>query len=137
MGHVIIMTGTSKIEIKCVKCKKIYESDVIDHIDLSLDRNLIKSLRSGKVNRTQCPKCKKVMYPDRSIVINFEPQSLIVVFDPKAKSKKAKDELLKDYAAVISFSEVLEETAQETEFKIVTDLEVLKELLSHYVKTYM
>jgi phage FluMu protein Com len=75
------MAGTSVAEIKCVKCKKVYESDVIDHIDLSQDREMVKNLRAGKANRVQCPKCKKVQYLNRSIVINFEPANLIVVFD--------------------------------------------------------
>ena len=55
------MVGTSIAEVKCSKCKKMYEADVVDHIDLSEDRDMIKSLKAGKANRTQCPKCKKAL----------------------------------------------------------------------------
>lgn len=130
------MTGTSETDIKCVKCKREFTADVIDHIDLSEDQELIKGLKSGKANRVQCPKCKKVMYLDRSIVINFEPQSLIVIFDPKARSKTAKEELEKEYRNVISFSEALEETAADLEFMVISSLTKIKKLLDDYKTTY-
>ena len=75
------MAQTSIAEVKCEKCKTVYEAEVIDHIDLSEDREIVKALRTGKANRVQCSKCKKVMYLDRSIVINFDPESHIVVYD--------------------------------------------------------
>jgi phage FluMu protein Com len=131
------MAGTSMTEVKCVKCKKTYEADVIEHIDLSEDRDIIKNLKAGKANRVQCPKCKKVMYLDKSLVINFEPQSLIVVFDPKARSKSKKEELTRDYEAIIGFNEILSELAEETEFQVVSNLTKLKKLLDEYKKTYM
>ncbi|MBE0525321.1 MAG: hypothetical protein IH631_00140, partial [Candidatus Thorarchaeota archaeon] len=78
------MTRTSTIEVKCEKCKNVYEAEVIEHIDLSEDREIVKALKIGKANRVQCSKCKKVMYLDRSLVVNFDPESLIVLYDPKA-----------------------------------------------------
>ena len=131
------MAGTSMTEVKCVKCKKTYEADVIEHIDLSEDRDIIRNLKTGKANRVQCPKCKKVMYLDKSIVINFEPQSLIVVYDPKARSKSKKEELTRDYEAIIGFNEILTELAEETEFEVISNLTKLKKLIDEYVKTYM
>jgi hypothetical protein len=114
----------------------VYESDVIDHIDLSEDRDLIKPLKSGKANRVQCPKCKKVMYLDRSIVINFEPDNRIVLYDKKARSKAAKEALLEDYRSVIAFNEILSEVGEETEFEIITKLDKLKALLNEYQKAH-
>lgn len=129
------MPGSTTTEIKCVKCKTLFETEVIDHIDLSEDGDLIRNLRTGKANRVQCTKCKKVMYLDRSIVINFEPQSLIVIYDPKAKTKKSKDEWLEEYQSVIAFNEILTELSEETEFKVISKLDELKSLLTAYVKT--
>ncbi|MFW9849863.1 MAG: CpXC domain-containing protein [Candidatus Thorarchaeota archaeon] len=131
------MTGTSTTEIVCVKCKKSFEADAIEHIDLSEDRDLIKNLKVGKANRVQCPKCKKVMYLDKSIVINFEPQSLIVVYDPNAKSSAKKEELRREYDNIIAFNEILTELAEETEFKVVSDLKDLKKLVDEYASVYM
>ncbi len=131
------MAGTSAIEVVCVKCKKSFEADSIEHIDLSEDRDMIRNLKTGKANRVQCPKCKKVMYLDRSIVINFEPQSLIVVFDPNAKSTAKKDDLRRNYETVIAFNDILTELAEETEFRVVSDLSVLKKLVDEYVKVYV
>ncbi|MFW9907286.1 MAG: CpXC domain-containing protein [Candidatus Thorarchaeota archaeon] len=131
------MPGTSTIEINCEKCKKSYEAEAIEHIDLSEDRDLIKNLKAGKPNRVQCPKCKKVMYLDRSVVINFEPQNLIVLYDPKARSATRKDELRKDYQSIIAFNEILTDLAEETEFKVVSSVSELKVLITEYVKTYM
>ncbi|MFW9919782.1 MAG: CpXC domain-containing protein [Candidatus Thorarchaeota archaeon] len=131
------MPGTSTIEIKCVKCKTVYETETIEHIDLSEDQDLIKNLKAGKANRAQCPKCKKVMYLDRSMVINFEPQSMIVVYDPKAKSKAKKDEHRKEFEDVIAFNETLTELAEETEFQVVSDLSALKKLIDDYSKMYL
>ncbi|MHA1575775.1 MAG: CpXC domain-containing protein [Candidatus Thorarchaeota archaeon] len=128
------MPGSTKTEIKCVKCKTLFETEVIDHIDLSEDGDLIKNLRTGKANRVKCSKCKKVMYLDRSIVINFEPQSLIVMYDPKAKTKKSKEEWLEEYENVVSFNEILSELSEETEFKVVSKLDELKKLLTAYTK---
>ncbi len=133
---VISLPGTTTTEVKCIKCKQTYEAEVIEHIDLSEDRDLIKKLRSGKANRVQCPKCRKVMYLDKSIVINFEPQSMIVTYDPEAKSKKKKEEHEQEYTDVISFNETLEETAEDTEFKVVSDLDELRKLLKAYTKEY-
>ncbi|MFX1481865.1 MAG: CpXC domain-containing protein [Promethearchaeota archaeon] len=130
------MASRSVAEVKCSKCKKVYETDVIDHIDLSEDRDLIKSLRTGKANRVQCPKCKKVMYLDRSIVVNFEPENKIVVYDTKAKTKEAKESLMENFRSVISFNEVLSELAEETEFTVVTKLDQLKSMLDEYLKVY-
>ncbi len=107
------MVGTSLTEVKCSKCKKVYEADVVDHIDLSEDRDMIKSLKTGKANRTQCPKCKKVMYLNRSIVLNFEPENRIVVYDPSARTNAAKENFKEDYRRVISFNEVLSEIGDE------------------------
>ncbi len=130
------LANTSIAEVKCSKCKNVYEASVIDHIDLSEDRDMIKSLRSGKANRVQCPKCKKVMYLDRSIVVNFEPENMIVIWDKKARSKAAKESLIEDYRSVISFNEILSEIAEETEFSIITKLDKLKALLDDYQKTH-
>jgi hypothetical protein len=130
------MAGRSTAEIKCVKCKKVYESNVIDHIDLSQDRELVKNLKSGKANRVQCPKCKKVQYLDRSIVINFEPENLIVVFDPAAKKKTVREEHERDYKSVIAFNEILEEVGEETDFKIISKLDQLKTLVTDYIKVH-
>ena len=82
---------------------------MIDHIDLSEDRDMIKPLKTGKANRVQCPKCKKVMYLDRSIVVNFEPENVIVVFDKKARTKVAKESLMEDYRRVVCFKEIQSE----------------------------
>ncbi len=130
------MVGTKTIEVTCEKCGKLYEAEAIDHIDLHDDRGLIKNLKSGKANRVQCPKCKKVMYLKRSIVINFDPESKIVVFDASAKSKAAKDEMRKTFENVISINETLEETGNETEFLVLHDLKKLKRLLEQYLKVY-
>ncbi|NOR38623.1 MAG: hypothetical protein GQ580_03430 [Candidatus Thorarchaeota archaeon] len=130
------MVGTKTIEVTCEKCGKLYEAEAIDHIDLHDDRGLIKNLKSGKANRVQCPKCKKVMYLKRSIVINFDPESKIVVFDASAKSKAAKEVLQKTYEDIITINETLEETGNETEFLVLHDLKKLKPLLEQYLKVY-
>ena len=130
------MVGTKTIEVTCEKCGKLYEAEAIDHIDLHDDRGLIKNLKSGKANRVQCPKCKKVMYLNRSIVINFDPESKIVVFDASAKSKAAKDEMRKTFENIIAVNETLEETGNETEFLVLHDLTKLKRLLEQYLKVY-
>ena len=130
------MVGTKTIEVTCEKCGKLYEAEAIDHIDLHDDRGLIKNLKSGKANRVQCPKCKKVMYLNRSIVINFDPESKIVVFDASAKSKAAKNEMQKTFENIIAVNETLEETGNETEFLVLHDLTKLKRLLEQYLKVY-
>jgi phage FluMu protein Com len=130
------MAGRSTAEIKCVKCKNVYEFDVIDHIDLSQDRDLVKNLKAGKANRVQCPKCKKVQYLDRSIVINFEPENLIVVYDTAAKKKEVREEHERDYQTVIGFNEILEEVGEETEFKVISRIDQLKELVVEYMKSH-
>lgn len=130
------MAGRSTTEVRCVKCKHVYEAEVIDHIDLSEDRDLLKNLRSGKANRVQCPKCRKVEYLNRSIVINFEPENLIVMYDPAARKKDVRENHKREYESVIGFNETLEEIGSETEFKIVTKVEKLKDMISGYVKVH-
>jgi predicted nucleic-acid-binding Zn-ribbon protein len=133
---VACLASKSNTEVKCVKCKNLYEAEVIDHVTLDEDRDLIKSLRTGKANRVQCPKCKKVMYLDRSIVINFEPENRIVVFDPKARSRADKDQLITEFNSVISFNETLSEIGEETEFSVISKLDELKGLLNEYSKAH-
>ncbi len=130
------MVGRSTTDVKCVKCKNVYEADVVDHIDLSEDRDLWRNLKAGKANRVQCPKCRKVQYLNRSLVINFEPENLIVVFDPAARKKVVRENHMKDYESVVGFNETLEEVGNETEFKIVTKKEQLKKLVADYVKAH-
>ncbi|MFX0107685.1 MAG: CpXC domain-containing protein [Candidatus Hodarchaeota archaeon] len=130
------MAGTSTTVITCIKCKNVYEAEVVDHIDLSEDHELAKSLKTGRANRVQCPKCRKVEYLDRSIVVNFEPENLIVMYDPAARKKAVREGYMKDYTAVVSFNEALQETAEETEFKIVTKADALKKLVTKYLKDH-
>ena len=130
------MTRTSIAEVKCEKCKIVYEAEVVDHIDLSEDRQIVNALKTGKANRVQCTKCKKVMYLKRSIVINFDPESRIVLYDPKARTKAQKEELMQDYHNVITFNEILQEVGEETEFMVLSDLKKLKELLDVYTKAH-
>jgi len=130
------LAGTSLTEVKCSKCKNVYETDVVDHIDLSEDRDMIKSLKTGKANRTQCPKCKKVMYLQRSIVVNFEPENRIVVFDPEARTADAKEHFKQDFHSVISFNEILSEIGEETDFIVLSKLDKFKEMLDDYLKAY-
>ena len=132
----IRLTRTSITEVKCEKCKTVYEAEVIDHIDLSEDREIVKALKTGKANRVQCSKCKKVMYLKRSIVVNFDPESLIVLYDPKARTKAQKEELMHDYHSVITFNEILQEVGEETEFSVLSDLSKLKALLDTYTKAH-
>lgn len=131
-----ILASTSLAEVKCSKCKRVYEADVVDHIDLSEDRDMIKALRAGKANRVQCPKCKKVMYLKRSIVVNFEPENKIVVFDPLARTKAAKESLIQDYRSIISFNEILSEIGEDTEFLVISKLDILKSMLKEYIKAH-
>ena len=130
------MAQTSIAEVKCEKCKTVYEAEVIDHIDLSEDREIVKALRTGKANRVQCSKCKKVMYLDRSIVINFDPESHIVVYDSKARTQAQKDVLIQEYNSIITFNEILQEVGEETEFTVLSDLKKLKVLLDEYTKAH-
>lgn len=130
------LTRTSITEVKCEKCKTVYEAEVLDHVDLSEDREIVKALRIGKANRVQCSKCKKVMYLKRSIVINFDPESRIVLYDPKARTKAQKAELMQDYHNVISFNEILQEIGEETEFEVISKLSKLKGLLDEYAKAH-
>ena len=97
---------------------------------------MIKALKAGKANRVQCPKCKKVMYLKRSIVVNFEPENRIIVFDPSARTKAAKESLIQDYRSVISFNETLSELGEEMEFKVISKLDKLKSMLNEYLKLY-
>ena len=76
------------------------------------------------------------MYIDRSIVVNFEPESRIVLYDSHAKSKSDKDSIMSDYQSIISFNEILQETGEDTEFSIISDIKKLKALLDDYKKTY-
>jgi len=131
------MPGRSSTEVRCVKCKNVYETEVIDHIDLSVDRDLLKNLRAGKANRVQCPKCRKVEYLNRSVVINFEPENLIVMYDPAASRKAVRENHMREYESVVGFNETLEEVGSETEFKVVTKIEQLKDMISGYVKTHV
>jgi len=130
------LTRTSIVEVKCEKCKTVYEAEVIDHIDLSEDREIIKSLKTGKSNRVQCSKCKKVMYLNRSVVVNFEPESHIVLFDPKARTNAQKEALMQDYHNVITFNEILQEVGEETEFTVLSNLSKFKDLLDQYMKAH-
>ena len=130
------LVSTSVAEVKCSKCNNIYETNVVDHIDLSEDREIIKALKAGKANRVQCPKCKKVMYLKRSIVVNFEPENRIVVFDPSARNNASKETLIQEYNSVISFNETLSEIGEEMEFIVISKLDRLKSLLEEYLKQY-
>ncbi|MGY5875845.1 MAG: CpXC domain-containing protein [Candidatus Thorarchaeota archaeon] len=130
------MIGTSTTEIKCVKCKRVFETEVVDHIDLSQDQEFIKKLRAGKANRVQCPKCKKVMYLDRSIVINFEPQNLIVVYDTKASTSAKREEFQTDFDSVLAYNEALSEAGEDLEFQVISQADKLKPLLDEYLKLY-
>jgi hypothetical protein len=130
------MAGTSEIDVKCIKCKREYQAQVVDHVDLSVDRDLIKGLKRGKANRVQCPKCRKVQYLQRSIIINFAPQNRIVAYDPTAKSKKDLESLIKEYQDIISFNETLSEVGEEIEFKAIKDVKELKKLVREYAKLY-
>ena len=76
------------------------------------------------------------MYLTRSIVVNFEPENKIVVFDPSARTKADKEHFIQDYHSVISFNETLSEIGEETEFVVITKLDKLKDLLDAYLKTY-
>ncbi len=130
------LTRTSITEVKCEKCKTVYEAEVIDHVDLSEDREIIKLLKTGKANRVQCSKCKKVMYLNRSIVVNFDPESCIVLFDPKARTNAQKEALKEDYHNVITFNEILQEVGEETEFTVLSNLGKFKDLLDAYMKAH-
>ena len=130
------MTRTSITEVKCEKCKTVYEAEVIDHVDLSEDRDIINALKAGKANRVQCSKCKKVMYLNRSLVVNFDPESHIVLFDPKARTNAQKEALKEDYHNVITFNEILQEVGEETEFTVLSNLSKFKDLLEAYMKAH-
>ena len=130
------MTRNRITEVKCEKCKTVYEAEVIDHVDLSEDREIVKALKTGKANRVQCAKCKKVMYLKRSIVINFDPESRIVLYDPKARTKAQKEELMQDYHNIITFNEIMQEVGEETEFSVISKLSALKTLLDEYTKAH-
>ena len=72
----------------------------------------------------------------RSIVVNFEPDNRIVVFDPDARTSTAKEQFIQDYHSVISFNEILSEIGEETDFIVISKLDKLKSLLDDYLKAY-
>ncbi len=130
------MAGTSTIETKCEKCGNTFEATVVDHLTLVLneDLELAKALKTGRINRAQCPKCKKVTYIERSIVINFEPQNLIVFYDKNASDEAVRQEIMSKYENVTRFNEILEEARSDIEFQIVSSAEKLKDLIDEYLK---
>lgn len=130
------MAGTSSIETTCKKCGTTFEATVVDHLTLALDEDieLAKTLKTGRFNRVQCPKCKKVDYLERSIVINFEPQNLIVFYDKNASNETVRQEIMSNYDDVTRFNEILEETRNEIEFQVISSAEKLKELIDEYLK---
>ncbi|RDE16841.1 MAG: hypothetical protein C4K47_00860 [Candidatus Thorarchaeota archaeon] len=127
------MPGTTLIEIKCEKCQKIFEAVIIEHIDLAEDGKMAPQVKSGKLNRAVCPQCKKVTYVDRALVVNFEPESLIVLFDPSATTAQAKETLRKEYDTLIHYNEIFEEVGKETEFRVVSELNELRKLIDNYI----
>lgn len=130
------MPGTALTEIKCDKCARVFEAEVIEHIDLAEDGKLATQVKSGKLNRAVCPQCKKVTYRERALVVNFEPESLIVLYDASAKTAQAKEALRKEYDALIHYNEIFEELGKETEFRVISDLNELNKLIDEYVKTH-
>jgi len=76
------------------------------------------------------------MYLNRSIVVNFEPESHIVLFDPKARTTAQKEALMIDYRSVITFNEILQEVGGETEFTVLSSLSKFKTLLDQYMKAH-
>ncbi len=68
--------------------------------------------------------------------MNFEPENRIVVFDPSARTKVAKDSFMQNFQSVISFNETLSEIGEETEFLVVSKLDQLKTLLNDYLKDH-
>ncbi len=76
------------------------------------------------------------MYLNRSIVVNFEPESHIVLFDPKARTNAQKEALNQDYHNVITFNEILQEVGEETEFTVLSSLSKFKVLLDQYMKAH-
>jgi phage FluMu protein Com len=130
------MPGTSLTEIKCDKCEKVFETEVVDHVDLAEDGALAPQLKSGKLNRVVCPQCKKLTYLERGLVVNFEPESLIVVFDSSAKTPEAKVALRKEYDALIHYNQIFEEVGKETEFRVISELDELKKLVDNYVRDH-
>jgi hypothetical protein len=130
------MPGTALTEIQCDKCHKVFETEVIEHIDLAEDGSLATQVKSGKLNRTVCPQCKKVTYIDRALVLNFEPENLIVLFDSSAKTPQAKESLRKEYETLIHYNEIFEEVGKDTEFRVVSELSELKKLIDDYVKDH-
>ncbi|MBD3158110.1 MAG: hypothetical protein GF309_04915 [Candidatus Lokiarchaeota archaeon] len=127
---------TQKAEIECNKCGHEFEAEVIDHVDLSEDKNLIRSIRSGEANHVTCPRCGAEMDLDRSIVINFEPQNRIVVFDKNAGQPDSRAALMASYNNVIEYNETLGEVGKEVDFRIVSDLDELRKLLNAYLELF-
>lgn len=123
-------------EIKCDKCQKVFETEVIEHIDLAEDGSLATQVKSGKLNRAVCPQCKKVTYRERPVVLNFEPENLIVLFDTSAKTPQVKETLRKEYETLIHYNEIFEEVGKETEFRVISELNELKKLIDDYVKSH-
>jgi len=76
------------------------------------------------------------MYLKRSVVVNFDPESIIVLYDPNARTKEQKDALIQEYQNVISFNEITREVGEETEFMVLSELSKLKDLLEEYQKAH-
>ncbi|MBS3795304.1 MAG: hypothetical protein KGY80_10425 [Candidatus Thorarchaeota archaeon] len=127
---------TQKAEIVCNKCGHEFEAQVIDHVDLSEDKNLISSIRNGEANHVTCPRCGAEMDLDRSIVINFEPQNRIVVFDKNARQTDSRAALMASYNNVIEYNETLSEVGKEVDFRIVSNLGELRKLLDAYLELF-
>ncbi|MEM2141863.1 MAG: CpXC domain-containing protein [Candidatus Thorarchaeota archaeon] len=130
------MVGTSTITVKCERCQHEYEVQVVDHIDVGSDTESVKLLKANRLSQVQCPKCKKVMQMDTSVVLNFEPENLIVLYDPQLKSEEDRAEIRRIYDSVVRFNEILEETAHEIDFRIVTSMDELTTLLDDYAQKH-
>ncbi|MFO7836793.1 MAG: CpXC domain-containing protein [Candidatus Thorarchaeota archaeon] len=127
---------TQKAEVTCKKCGHEFEAEVIDHVDLSEDKHLIRSIRSGTANRVKCPRCGVEMDLDRSIVINFEPQNRIVLFDKGAESGDFRESLKSSYNNIIEYNEILSEVGKEVDFRIISNLGELRQLLEAYLDLF-
>lgn len=82
------MSKFSLHEIKCPCCGNEFKENIADSLNVTLDNDSFKKVRTGKVFKIKCPKCKKEFFLNHPFLYHDMEKHFMVQYAPDTRTFK-------------------------------------------------
>jgi len=122
-----LMANQSEHRIACPFCGQVRDVELQDVLDIDEQPELREHLLAGRINRVECPGCRKSFRIDKPVVYRHRAQNILIHFDPLTGDRTLEQAEAAFQAGLEELSRLLPEDVEPPEIHLVVEWSELVE----------